>query len=217
MVYCSQCGASAQDNFCSNCGAAIQGCHGSVQNAPQFSVDEVRYDLLLQSPDVRQTIADCAEQAKRPISGEQFLELCDIAFSPVAGVSLLKIASVAQPLYARLGIRTGKTRAVLVSAPAGPVLVGVLCSLALHGHTVRRSQQAADGCLLEAAIPSDIWSFEGDLLVTVQRHQEGTLVEAATIIKGQLFDWGKSQRCLDSLFADLVEVVSGWCDEADAA
>ncbi len=216
-MYCSRCGTSAQGSFCSNCGAATQGNHGSVQNAPQFSVDEVRYDLLLQSPDVRQTIADCAEQAKRPMSGEQFLELCDIAFSPVTGVSLSKIASVVQPLYAKLGIGTGKTRAVLVSAPAGPVLVGVLCSLALHGHIVRQSQQAADGCLLKAVIPSDVWSFAGDLFVTVQRHQEGTLVEAATNIKGQLFDWGKSKRCLDSLFADLVEVVSGWWDEADAA
>ena len=63
--------------------------------------------------------------------------------------------------------------------------------------------QAADGCLLEAALPSDLFSLEGDLLVSVRRVRELAEVDATTRIGGQMFDWGKSNRCLDQLFDDL--------------
>jgi hypothetical protein len=48
-----------------------------------------------------------------------------------------------------------------------------------------------------------MWSFEGDLFVTVRRRDADTEVEAATRIRGQLFDWGKSTSILDNFFADI--------------
>jgi hypothetical protein len=48
-----------------------------------------------------------------------------------------------------------------------------------------------------------MWSFAGDIVITVERQKEGTSVEAATVIKGQVFDWGKSKRLLNSLFEDI--------------
>jgi hypothetical protein len=42
------------------------------------------------------------------------------------------------------------------------------------------------------------------VVVSVRRAAPaGTLVEAATNVPGQLYDWGKSQRCLDELFAEV--------------
>ncbi len=61
-------------------------------------------------------------------------------------------------------------------------------------------EQADDACLIEAEIPSDIWSWEGTILVMVKENHKGTYVEAATKIKGQMFDFGKSERLLDKLF-----------------
>ena len=48
-----------------------------------------------------------------------------------------------------------------------------------------------------------MWSFAGDIVIIVERQKEGTSVEAATVIKGQVFDWGKSKRLLNSLFEDI--------------
>ncbi len=53
-----------------------------------------------------------------------------------------------------------------------------------------------------SSAPAD-WSDEiryEELLVT---EGSATAIEAATQIKGQLFDWGKSSRYLDGLFNDL--------------
>lgn len=170
---------------------------------PPYWYDEIRYDVLLHFTEVRDSIAKCAGQAKSAVSAEEFLALCDLAFVPLAGVSLKKIALIVQPIYSKLGIRTGKVRNEIFPSPSGNLLLSVLCSLASHGQTIRKVEQGEDGCLLEAAIPSDIWSFEGDLLITVRRNHPGTFVEGATNIKGQLFDWGKSKRCLNELFGDL--------------
>ncbi len=57
--------------------------------------------------------------------------------------------------------------------------------------------------MFEAKLPSDLWALEGQVVVTVERAGPGTRVEAATKIPGQLYDWGKSTRCLAKLFADL--------------
>jgi hypothetical protein len=167
--------------------------------SPDWS-DEIRYTVLLNFPEVRDRIAACAAQAKFRMTAEEFLGLCDTAFAPVAGVSIKKIATI---VHERSGVRTGKTRTELLPLPGGKIIVGVLCSLSRNGQNLRKVEQAEDGCLLEAALPSDMWSFEGDLLVTVKRNPPGTLVEAVTVIKGQLFDWGKSNRRLEKLFADL--------------
>ncbi len=111
--------------------------------------------------------------------------------------------SLVHPWLVSWGIGTGKERCLRSPAPVGRMLLRLLCSLAQHGQAIRRVEQASDGCVLEAAIPSDVWSLEGDLLVTVRQIGTQTEVRASTRIKGQLFDWGKSNRCLDRLFADL--------------
>jgi len=63
--------------------------------------------------------------------------------------------------------------------------------------------QEPDGCTFNASLPSDVFSLEGDLAVSVRRSGAHTEVGGVTRINGQFFDWGKSNRCLDQLFADL--------------
>jgi hypothetical protein len=48
-----------------------------------------------------------------------------------------------------------------------------------------------------------VFALAGDLIIAVARHTGGTLVEARTDIQGQLYDWGKSTRCLEQLFGEL--------------
>jgi hypothetical protein len=143
--------------------------------------------------------------AKKGLSGEGFLAISDKIIPLVIplGFSLETLGAVMQPIYAQLGIKTGKECSETLSSPAGTVIVAALCSLARHGQVIQQVRQFDDGCLLEATLPSDLWSWEGILYVTVRKADTGSRVDGATQIKGQLFDWGKSKRCLETLFADV--------------
>ncbi len=204
-MYCHRCGAEVHGLYCSHCGTRVLS--DSAATPPERGwIDEIRYDVLLRHSDVRELIARYAARSPQRMSAEDFLELCDKAFVPVAGVSLVKVCAMTQPISAALGVKTGKRRKEFFTVPAGKVLVAVLCSLARHGQPIDTVEQGIDGCLLKAVLPSDIWSFEGEFLVTVQRLDQGTSVEAATHVRGQLFDWGKSGRAIRTLFNDISDL-----------
>ena len=195
-MYCSHCGSAASGNFCSDCGSALVSA-ADVANWEQ----EIRYDRLVRLPHIRAAIDEQARRSPKRLSGEQFLALSE-GLLP-GGAPLQLLASILQPLYASWGIGTGKQRQQAIAAPPGRVLLRLLCSLARNGQTLRQVRQASDGCAIEAALPSDMWALESDLLVAVRANANYTEVQAATKIKGQLFDWGKSSRCLERLLADL--------------
>jgi hypothetical protein len=205
-MYCSNCGAPASGNFCSRCGARLGPGQPEVL-LPQDWKDEIRYNVLLHFPEVRDLIARHAAQAKKGISGEQFLALADKAFAPLVGVSLGTVAAIIVPIYARIGIQTGKARKVELSMPAGKAVVAAVCSLARFGRQLKQVHQGDDGCVLEAVLPSDFRSWQGELVIAIQNQGGSTLVEAVTKIPGQLYDWGKSKQCLDQLFKDLETLV----------
>ena len=206
-MFCSNCGAEAGGNFCWKCGQRLQ--EGSAPQPvppgppplPRDWSREIVYETLIHIPAVRDKISRHAAMAKKRLSGEQFLAFAD-KVAPM-GVSMETIGSVVHPISAMLGIKTGKECTETVTSPPGVVLVSALCSLARNGQALQRVQQLDDGCLLEASLPSDLWSFEGSLFVGVRRAGPGTRVDCATQIKGQFFDWGKSKRCLETLCADV--------------
>ncbi|WP_414515843.1 hypothetical protein [Nostoc sp. PCC 9305] len=202
MTYCSNCGAEANGNFCANCGRSSTGLEPVNQQTPD-STNTVNYRELLSNQDDRDLIAHHATLSRQQMSGEEYLKLCDMALVPLVGVSVTAIASVVRPIYARLGIRTGKIRSATFNKPFGKILVALLCSLARHGQKVRYVRQGQDGCVIEAIIPSNLLSWEGTLIVSIQSNGDSTHVEAATSIQGQLYDWGKSNRCLEKLFSNL--------------
>jgi hypothetical protein len=226
-MYCAECGKEAQGKFCWNCGHPLLAALGPATAAtaplplrvasplrpaaaPAVVEEaeavgdwetEVRYDTLVRFPHIRAAIERHAAQAPKRVSADQFLQVAEKLMPDV--VPLQKVALIAQPIYASLGVATGKEQTQVIDSPVGRVLVRVLCSLARRGLTLRGVRQATDGCFFEAVLPSDIRSFEGDVLVTVRRREWKTEVTAATRIKGQLFDWGKSRRSLEEFFADL--------------
>lgn len=216
-MFCSQCGTKAEGKFCYQCGAPLAGATSQsmamTPTAPPQAgdepltvlpadwADEVHYETVMRVPEVRERIERHAKLAPKRVSGEDLLAIFDKVASP--NIPTQKLAAIAQPIYAALGIGTGKRRAESVNAPVGRALVRVLCSLARRGQPLRTVRQAEDGCMLEASLPSDAFALEGDLVVSIRRHGQATEVEAATRIKGQLYDWGKSKRCLNTLFEDL--------------
>jgi hypothetical protein len=209
-MYCSQCGAKAAGKFCSGCGAPLL----ALTPGPELVLvdwkNSLDYEALLRVPEVRDRIARSAAQCKRHMTGEQFLDICEKAFGKFAGVPLpfATIAQFAQSFHARLGIKTGKSRSQHFTRPPGEVLVAILCSLAEHGRSLVKAQQVSDGCVLTAELPSDLFALRGELIIAVSSQAGGARVDANTEIPGQYFDWGKSTRCLEQLFGELVSGVA---------
>ncbi len=225
-MFCSDCGSKANGKFCWNCGAALhQPATAACDPLPieEFLEDpdtdrvvllsdveirsadpdwshEVRYEVLRKHLAVQKLIAHHAAMAPTRISGEKFLQIC----APLTGgVALDKVATVSQSLYSSMGIATGQSRSASIPRPVGSALVALLCSMARQGLTLKQVDQASDGCVIQAELPSDLWSLAGSLVITVQRAGQETTIEATTRIGGQWMDWGKSRRCLDRLFSDV--------------
>lgn len=212
-MFCSNCGAKARGNFCSQCGASLQSdseeCGAPLQSESEEVLvaqladwsHEICYAQLLKYPEIRDRIAAAAKRYSPQMTGEELLATFD-ALVPT-GISLQTLTKILQPLYGRLGIKTGQSSREQFAAPPGRVLVAALCSLAARGIELLEVRQAESACVLEATIPSNVWSFAGQLLVTVHGGGRETCVEAAVKITGQLYDWGKSKRALNHLFADI--------------
>jgi hypothetical protein len=207
-MFCSECGQEASGKFCSSCGQRLQ----PPETIEESTTDPVAVDwttitdyaTLIGIYEVRARLAHHAGLSNKKLSGEEFLEACDKFLTPLTGgVPFTLIAKLTQPLSTRLGLKTGSTRAERLAEPTGTVIVAVLCALAQNGHTLGDVTQLPAGCTLRAAAPSDIWSFQGELHVDVRAEGATTVVEAAYTVPGQLFDWGKSRRGLDQLFADV--------------
>jgi hypothetical protein len=215
-MYCEECGHDVRGKFCSNCGAlvaspATPGGAAALANDVLTLADvvdgwaqEVRYENILKFPAVRTLIEQHSQLAPRRLSGEQFLALADkLVPQPV---SMEGLAAVTHLVLTQLGMKTNKQRDARIPLPVGEVLVRVLCSLARKGQKIRGVTQGADGCVIEATQPSDIWSLEGTFLITVRRCPDApgaTEISATATVTGQLYDWGKNQRTLDGLFTDL--------------
>ena len=207
-MYCSNCGKQAEGNFCSSCGAPLTGhaaAPASSANAPAEASGAVPFDLaaVARTLEARELVARYAALAPRRMSGEELLKAFDKPFAALAGIPISPITTIAQPIYARLGVKTGKERVATIDRPIHDTFLALLCSLARNGQVVRALHAATDGCLVEAVLPSDMRSFEGTLLVTLRRADPATAVSASTIVPGQLFDWGKSDSALDTLLTDL--------------
>jgi hypothetical protein len=209
-MYCTECGAKGTGKFCAACGTRLTPpdtdlAGGDAARALADLMGDwshiVDYQTLLRHADVRERIAQAAAESTSTLTGEEFLQWCEKALKPITQVPipLAAIARISQPLNTSLGMKTGKQRAEFVAQPPGRVLVGVLCSMARQGHKLKHARQIENGCVLEAELVSDMFALAGRLSVTVRRHDQGALLEAATQIPGQLFDWGKSSRCLDQI------------------
>jgi hypothetical protein len=204
-MYCIECGRPGAGRFCAHCGAQ-QRVEAQEGDEPAFDWQEaLDYDAVTRHPDVRRALTAAADRAPTRMSGEEFLARIDEAAALIGAPAFFSsVGQLAQPLFAAMGVRVRpRTRVAEVAAPPGVVLVRTLTGLARQGVTVASVQQAQDGCVLSADIPSDLWSFKGELVCSLQRLPDAVRVEAVTAIKGQLYDWGKSERILRGLFAEV--------------
>lgn len=169
-----------------------------AEEVPTHWTAETNYGRLLEHAEVRQRIAAAGQKYQPEITGEEVLAIFDVIVP--SGLPLEKLGKLLIPIYDKLGIRTGKHARVVSAAAPGRVLVAVLCALSSSGQTITHLEQATNGCILTASIPSNMFALVGEMVISVQREQQQTVIEAAVNIPGQLYDWGKSKRILNHLF-----------------
>jgi hypothetical protein len=210
-MFCSNCGEKATGRFCAFCGSPVTTAAPGAGSTDGLDwKDEARYHVLLHFPEVRDLIARNAPPSLKGLSGQDILNICDTLSRPLTGlpISISKLSSVVVPIYARLGIQTGATRKEVVLSPIGKTLVAALCSLSRRGRTLKEVHQGADGCVIEATLPGGWRSYEGQIVLSIERQQKGTLVDAAVKIPGQKYDWGISRNCIEETFEDLRVLVN---------
>lgn len=207
-MYCTECGASGAGKFCGECGTPLAS-KGRQEPTPEPVVpgfdwsQSLDYARVTAVPEVRDRI-DRAAAASQRLTGEEFLQVLDAVTQPFTILPASVMAKLVKPLNDRLGYKTGKARAELVAAPPGRVLAALLCALATEGYNLTKVEQKPDLCRLQAAMPPDVWTITGgELSLQVARAAGGATVAAEVVIKGQLYDWGKSSRGLERLFTAL--------------
>lgn len=201
-MYCSNCGSEASGNFCSSCG------HPLRQQEEAFTGDWselLDYETLIRVPEVRELIGQYGARSRKRLDPEELFQLLDKVGVPVP---MSDIAAVAQPISEGLGFKTRGSDSRFFQQPPGCVLVAVLCALARNGQPVEQVHQGEDRCVIQSALPATLWSLKGDLRITVGRETDGTRVDAQSLFRGQIFDWGNSRRCLRQIFSEVEQVVT---------
>ncbi len=125
------------------------------------------------------------------------------ASSP-GGVPLKLITETASPMYARMGIKTGKETRNGYATSFGQTLAAVLCSLASRNQTRAAPQEGADGCVVQAEFPSGLTTMKGKLCLTLERKPEGTRSSSAAVFEGQASGRGRAKRVRDELHQDIL-------------
>ena len=57
--------------------------------------------------------------------------------------------------------------------------------------------------IINSKMASSVWSWEGNMIITLESREEGTLLKGTITVPGQAFDWGRSKRVLQNLIDDV--------------
>lgn len=207
-MFCANCGAPVSGNFCSVCGYKIA--QPTIVETPPDSASPgdllTRLKDVLNSEQTRNLIAMYAKQSPKAISADDILKVFDLAFQPLAGVSVQKLTDVMVPIAQRIGIKTGKSSSEVYPVPITELLLKTLCSIAKNGYELKETQLTSDGIVLVCEIKSDIWTWGGNLMITLKEIDKTTNVIIDVEIKGQLYDWGKSNSIIQHIKSDLTTI-----------
>ncbi|MBB40597.1 MAG: hypothetical protein CMF01_10995 [Hyphomonas sp.] len=216
-MFCTQCGRKfgETDRFCAQCGAPRAGSETDTAPSSLDSVDPAldwRASMvpreIMGHPEVRARIEAVTGENPKGMSAEQFYEFARPVMlitgaGPAPPLKLIKDISL--PISAKLGMKTSRDVTQGFRNTFGETLAAVLCSLASRSQPLEDITDATNGCIIRSKMLSSIWSWEGDLNITLEVREEGTLMTAAITVPGQLSDMGQSKRVLKSLVEDVMK------------
>jgi hypothetical protein len=163
---------------------------------------------IMGHPEVRARIEAVTGANPKGISAEQFYKYArPVMMITGAGPAppLQMIKDISLPISAKLGMKTSRDVTQGFRNTFGETLAAVLCSLASRSQPVEHITDAANGCIIRSKMLSSIWSWEGDLIITLETQEAGTLLKGGITVPGQLSDMGQSKRVLNMLIEDVMK------------
>jgi hypothetical protein len=202
-MFCANCGAAVSGgNFCAVCGASLRA--GPTVQAPPDPAewaDEVRYEVIVAIPEVRDRIAENFAAATRAADMQNLLDHIVLRRETIGSMGL---ASMLVSAMGRRGIYVSAERAELRQRPVGWVLADVLFVLAGCGYSWREVEQGTDGCVLKCQIDPSLRRLAGGTLtVAVGRAGANTGVRATAYLPGLIRDGGATRWIFDQVFDNL--------------
>ncbi|MEZ5954413.1 MAG: hypothetical protein R3C13_08940 [Hyphomonas sp.] len=182
--------------------------------APDIDIDpsidwraSMRVREISNHPDVRARIVRVTGAVPSGMTADQFLDAAKplLAAAGAGNIPLKALKDVAVPFYAKMGLKTNTELSQGFKNTFGETLAAVLCSFASRGQPLVDMAEATNGCVVNAKMPSSMWSWEGNMIVTLEQRDEGTMLRANLTVPGQAFDWGKSKRVLQDLIDDVMK------------
>lgn len=201
-AFCTACSAPlpAGAKFCGQCGAPVQPAQ------PADWAGSITFADVAHQPAVTRMVEQVAGSQKSALSGEAFMKgvfkVANMTGS-TGPVPLELVANVGQSFWAKAGIKASKTTAFNLPAAPGRAIAATLCAYAARGYPLSGADQAQDGCILRAKLPASLSTLGGEVSCAIRPAGKESAVEAAVNVPGQAFDWGRGQRTLDQLRADL--------------
>lgn len=202
-MYCANCGQPVSGNFCANCGTPVAGNVGEKPPASALHwTEEPSIPALMANPEVATLIKHYAGQAETKLNADDFLGIFDKIMKP-GGVSMKKIAEISVPIFEKMGVNTAHSTVQTLPFGLHESIVRCVCAIAKDGFPVTKIDLAENGLIIVATMPSDFFSWDGEMLVSMEGLGAETQITIHTKIKGQLYDWGKSKRRMERLIEDL--------------
>jgi hypothetical protein len=194
---CSNCGSEVTGRFCSECGAQLF----SQESIANFT----SYRQIMADPKCQEIIASYANRAKGEfLSADEFLNIAQTVM-PVS-IPMETLGNISSKLGAAIGIKTTKARQMHLHHNFGYVLLWTICSLAKHCMKIQSVSETQQSCTVEAVLPSSMWAWQGTIRLAIVAEETGTRLIAETEVPGQLYDWGKSKRTIETLLSEISQL-----------
>jgi len=200
-MFCHNCGSKTDSIFCPGCDTKMVEPDSKIIKSWRKESD---FKKVAKHPDVLEFISNHSKFSNKKISSDYLLEKFELIFGTFTGESTNFIMEIAVPIYRKLGVKTGKKDKSIFDEPINEVFVKVLCSISANKKLeFEEFYQAKDGLLVSSKIKSDLLSYKGNLMIELQQSDNGVIAKINAIVKGQLYDFGKSKRIVSRVLTDL--------------
>ncbi len=164
------------------------------------------YVNVIGHPEVQNLVREAKGANPGGMSAEDFINVAKPLMKAVGAdaVPLKLVMDIAQPMYAKMGVKTGSETRQGYKSAFGRTLAAVLCSMASRNQKLVRIDEGSDGCVLHAELPSTMFAYKSQMTLTLAQVPEGTVMTGAVTVPGQMSDWGHSKKVLAALHEDVL-------------
>lgn len=166
----------------------------------------INYAAVIGHPEVQNLVRDAKGANPGGMTAEEFIDVAKplLKAAGADAVPLKLVMDIAQPMYAKMGIKTGSETRQGYKSSFGRTLAAVLCSLASRNQRLTGIDEGTDGCVLHVELPTSLFTYKSSMTLTLSSVPEGTMMTGAVLVPGQMSDFGHSKKVLAALHEDVL-------------